>query len=277
MSQSPLPAKLSPPAARPYPPCIFHTQGEIELYERLRGVYEEHGHTWDAESRDVWPLIVEHASLAPSTIGKLTNHYITRHMTHNGVTWAHVVALRIIYKKQLCKSRKLMGLIRGKYPNASFETFGFSQDYALSFKTEAPREAQEKLAPAVDSSALTKRSANNRHREAASKGGIEFLSEGDSSEDEPLMWKTKPAQSTTPKKRAAANDSGVELHKRSKKSSPRAGEAKEEETVEEQEDSIDIFDKFMRAIEENTKATRENTKAIKELRSRHSSKRATRD
>ncbi|KAK1254530.1 hypothetical protein MKX08_008525 [Trichoderma sp. CBMAI-0020] len=292
MSQSPPPAKLNLPGARSYPPCIFNTQAEKNLYKRLRDVYEEHCHTWDAEARDAWPVVVEHASLAPSTIGKITNHYITRHMQNCGVTWAHVVALRIMYEKQLYKSRKLMGLIRGKYPNASFETFAYSEDFTLSFKSEIAREAQEPTAsksPAVDSSVqrrqgdealqLTKTPANNHHREM-SKGAIEFLSEGNSSEDEPLMWnsskKTKqpPAQSAAPKKRAAASNArdegGAEPHRRSKKSrhaargttdvSPRSEEVKQRPD-EEQEDPIDMFDKFISAIKENTRATEENIRA----------------
>ncbi|EHK39916.1 uncharacterized protein TrAtP1_005932 [Trichoderma atroviride] len=292
MSQSLLPAKLNLPGARSYPPCVFNTQAEKDLYKRLRNVYETHCDTWDAEARDAWPVVVEHASLAPSTIGKITNHYITRHMQNCGVTWAHVVALRIMYEKQLYKSRKLMGLIRCKYPNASFETFAYSEDYMLSFKSEIAREAQEPTVPktpAVEGSVqrrqgdgglqLTRTPANNHHREL-SKGAIEFLSEGNSSEDEPLMWnsskKTKPppAQNTTPKKRAAAsnarNEGGAEPHRRTKKPrhaargttdvSPRSGEVKER-TSEEQEDSIDVFDKFISAIKENTKATKENIRA----------------
>lgn len=295
MSHLPLPAKLNLPGARSYPPCVFNTPAEKDLYKRLRDVYEEHCDTWDAETRDAWPVVVEHASLAPSTIGKITNHYITRHMQNNGVTWAHVVALQIMYEKQLYKSRKLMGLIRGKYPNANFETFAYSEDYTLSFKSfksEIDREAQEPAVqntPAVDGSVqrrqgdgglqLTKTPANNHHREM-SNGAVEFLSEGNSSEDEPLMWnsskKTNPPSTRrkAPKKRAAANnvrnEGGVEPHQRSKKSRhaargttdapPRSGEVKEK-TSEEQGDSIDVFEKFISAIKENTKATEENMRA----------------
>ncbi|PON31083.1 hypothetical protein TGAM01_v200503 [Trichoderma gamsii] len=297
MSQSPLPAKLNLPGTRSYPPCIFNTQAEKNLYKRLRDVYEEHCDTWDAEAHDAWPVIVEHASLAPSTIGKITNHYITRHMQNNGVTWAHVVALRIMYEKQLYKSRKLMGLIRGKYPNASFETFAYSEDYTLSFKSEMAREAQEQAAPktpAVDNSVqrlqgdeglqLNRTPANNHHREM-SKGAVEFLSDGNSSEDEPIMWnsskrtKPPPAQSTTRKKRAATtnarNEGGAEPHRRTKK--PRhaargitnvpspSGEVKER-TSEEQETSIDVFENFMNALKENTKATNDNIRATEKNR-----------
>ncbi|KAL7892435.1 hypothetical protein HDV63DRAFT_242052 [Trichoderma sp. SZMC 28014] len=292
MSHSPQSAKLNLSSARSYPPCIFNTQAEKDLYKRLRDVYEEHCDTWDAAARDAWPGIVEHASLAPSTIGKITNHYITRHMQNTGVTWAHVVALRIMYEKQLYKSRKLMGLIRNKYPNASFETFTYSEDYTLTFKSEMARQTEEQAVPntpAVDDSIqrrqndedvqLTGAFADNRHREM-SKGAFEFLSDGDSSDDEPLMWhsskraKQPPNQSSRPKKRATAsqaqNEGGVEPHRCTKKprhaardttdASPRSEEAKER-TSEEQADSIDVFDKFMSAIRENTEATKENTRA----------------
>ncbi|KAM0478270.1 hypothetical protein ACHAPX_005460 [Trichoderma viride] len=295
MSQSPLPAKLSLPSARSYPPCVFNTQAEKDLYKRLRDVYEEHCDTWDTEARNAWPVIVEHASLAPSTIGKITNHYITRHVQNHGVTWAHVVALRIMYEKQLYKSRKLMGLIRSKYPNASFETFAYNEDYTLSFKSETNREEQEQAAPntpAVDGSVqrrqedgglqLTRTPANNHHREM-SKGAGEFLSDGNSSEDEPIMWhsskntKPTPAQSTAPKRRAAAtnaqNEGGAEPHRRTKKPRhaargttdvpPHSGEAKER-TSEEQKSSIDVFDNLIAAIKENTKATNENIRATEE-------------
>lgn len=292
MSHEPQSAKLNLCSTRSYPPCIFNTQAEKDLYKRLRDVYEEHCGTWDAEARDAWPVLVEHASLAPSTIGKITNHYITRHMQNTGVTWAHVVALRIMYEKQLYKSRKLMGLIRSKYPNASSETFAYSEDYTLSFKSEMVRQTEELAVPntqAVDGSIqrrqndgglqLTRTLANNSHHEM-SKGASEFLSDGNTSEEEPLMWhsskraKQPPNQSATPKKRATAsnarNEGGVEPHRRTKKPRhaargttdvyPRSEEVKEK-TGEEQQDSIDVFDKFMRAIEENTKATKENIRA----------------
>lgn len=257
-------------------------------------MYEEHCDTWDAEARDAWPVVVEHASLAPSTIGKITNHYITRHMVNNGVTWAHVVALRIMYEKQLYKSRKMMRLIRDKYPNANFEAFSYSEDYKLSFKAETAREAQERAVqntPAVDSNVqrrqgdgnppqLTKTPANNHHREM-SRGAVEFLSEGNSSEDEPLMWhsskktKASPVQKAASRKQATANNTRneggvVPQDRRSKRPrhaardtagvSPRAGEVKER-SDEEQQDTIDAFDKFMSALDENTKATRENIRA----------------
>jgi hypothetical protein len=289
MSQPPLPTKLNLPGTRSYPPCIFNTQAEKDLYERLRDIYEEHGDTWDAEARDAWPVIVEHASLAPSTIGKITNHYITRHMANNGVTWAHVVALRVMYERQLYKSRKMMGLVRGKYPNANFETFAYSEDYKIYFKSESAKLVKKPATPgtpAVDGNVqnhqgdgdmqLTKTCTDNRHREM-NRGTTEFLSDGNNSEDEPLMWrsskKTKPpaAQNTAPKKRAADNDArdegAAEPHRRIKKLRPtargtsdvsrRSGEVKETPNKE-QEDSIDVFDKFMSALEENTKATREN-------------------
>lgn len=92
--------------------------------------------TWDDEACEAWPHLVEHASLAPSTIGKITNHWITRNMTSTQVTWAHYVALRIIYKGLLFKSKKIMRLIRSKYPRANFSSYAYSDDYIRPFKVE---------------------------------------------------------------------------------------------------------------------------------------------
>ncbi|KAH8128051.1 hypothetical protein FP744_10001023 [Trichoderma asperellum] len=319
MPQSPLPVKLNLQGTRSYPPCLFNTQAEQDLYKRLRDAYEEHCHTWDAEARDAWPVLVEHASLAPSTIGKITNHYITRHMVANGVTWAHVVALRIIYDKQLYKSKKIMRLIRDRYPNASFESFDYSEDYTLSFKSEntSAREAQDPAIPKPPAEGgnlqrhqgsgglpLTKTPPNN-HREM-SRGTVEFLSDGNSSNDEPLMWrsskrkKQRPTQHAASRKQATTSnipkETGVEPRDRRSKrlrheardtlgESPRSGEVGERSN-EKQDDTVDILDKFMSIINENTKAVKENTRAtekntrvIKEMRERNKAapRKATKD
>ncbi|KAM0258451.1 hypothetical protein ACHAQJ_003790 [Trichoderma viride] len=143
MSQSPMPAKPILENTISYPPYLFNTPEEKKLYNRLRDVYTKHYHTWDAEACDMWPVIVEHASLAPSTINKTTNHSITRHMIIHGVTWAHVTALRIIYKEKLYKSRKIMHLIRAKYPRANFNSFAYHEAYKLPIKVEYTEEVQE--------------------------------------------------------------------------------------------------------------------------------------
>ncbi|UKZ90215.1 uncharacterized protein TrAFT101_005243 [Trichoderma asperellum] len=309
MPQSPLSAKLNLQGTRSYPPCLFNTQAEQDLYKRLRDVYEEHCHTWDAEALDAWPVIVEHASLAPSTIGKITNHYITRHMVTNGVTWAHVVALRIIYDKQLYKSKKITRLVRDRYPNASFESFGYSEDYTLSFKSEnaRAREAQEPAVPKspAEEDSLQRHQGNgglpltktppNNHREM-STGTVEFLSEGNSSDDELIKWrsskrkKRRPTRHAASRKQATANNipkaAGVDPRDRRSKrprhaardtlgESPRSGEVGERPN-EKQDDTVDILEKFMSAINENTKAvkentraTEENTRAMKEMRERN--------
>ncbi|KAL6891863.1 hypothetical protein GGI43DRAFT_414421 [Trichoderma evansii] len=322
MAQSPLPAKLNLQGTRSYPPCLFNTQAEKDLYKRLRDVYEEHCHTWDAEARNAWPVLVEHASLAPSTIGKTTNHYITRHMTSHGATWAHVVALRIIYDKQLYKSKKLMRCIRDKYPNASFESFGYSEDYTLTFKSENAREAQiptVQESPAIDGSAQRRQNDGglqptemppNNYR-AMSRGATEFLNEGNASEDEPLMWnsskrkKQRLVQQSAPRKRTTTNNERTEGEvepgdRRIKRPnhavrdasdvSPRSTKIREG-PAKEQDGSMDVFNQFMsaikentraamenkRATEENTRVTEENTKAIKGARGRNkvASKKAT--
>lgn len=317
MCEPPLLAKLNLQSTRSYPPCVFNTEAEKDLYKRLRDVYEEHCHTWDAGTLDAWPVLVEHASLAPSTIGRITNHYITRHMVTNGVTWAHVVALRIIYDKQLYKSKKIIRLIRDKYPNASFESFGYSEDYTLSFKFENAKEEKEpavQISPAVDGSALIRQGDGglqltkippNNHRETI-RGATEFLNEGIASEDEPLMWRSSkrtkppPAQQTTSTKRPTTNnvrnegeveprDGGSKRPRHAAKDtpgvSPRSGEVRERPN-EEQDDPMDILDRLMSAIKENTKATMEstratveNTRVIKEMRERNrlASKKATKD
>ncbi|PNP55328.1 hypothetical protein THARTR1_04470 [Trichoderma harzianum] len=126
----------------PYPPCMFTSPEEKTLYKRLKEAYMANCKTWDDEACEAWPHLVEHASLAPSTIGKITNHWITRNMTSNKVTWAHYVALRIIYKGLLFKSKKMMRLIRSKYPRANFSSYAYNEDYARLFKAE-----EEKIRP----------------------------------------------------------------------------------------------------------------------------------
>ncbi|KAL7961074.1 hypothetical protein V8C34DRAFT_320328 [Trichoderma compactum] len=129
-----------------YPPCMFTSSEEKTLYKRLREAYMANYKTWDDEACEAWPHLVEHASLAPSTIGKITNHWITRNMTSNEVTWAHYVALRIIYKGLLFKSKKITRLIRSKYPRANFSSYAYSEDYTRPFKAE-----EAKIRPEVTS------------------------------------------------------------------------------------------------------------------------------
>ncbi|KAL6887746.1 hypothetical protein HDV57DRAFT_525971 [Trichoderma longibrachiatum] len=132
-----------------YPPCLYHTPEEKKLYKKLKDVYLENYTTWDAESREAWPYIVEHASLPKSTLGKITNHSITRNMLGTKVTWAHVVALRIIYKTQIFRSKKLMKLIRDKYPRSNLNIYVFHEDYKRPIKIDeevkAEKEAQKGL------------------------------------------------------------------------------------------------------------------------------------
>ncbi|UKZ75984.1 hypothetical protein TrVFT333_003680 [Trichoderma virens FT-333] len=115
-----------------------------KLYKKLKDAYMASYNTWNDEALAAWPYIVEHASLAPSTIGKITNHSITRNMTNNRVTWAHVVALRIIYKGFLFKSRKVMRLIRARYPRANFSTNAYNEEYTRPHKIEEEESTPEK-------------------------------------------------------------------------------------------------------------------------------------
>lgn len=119
-----------------YPPCFFSSQEEKKLYTRLREVYKENAHSWDDESRNAWPFIVEHASLPPSSVGKITNHSITRNMMNSQVTWAHFVALRVIYKTKIYKSRKTMKKLKEKYPRANYNMYVYSEEYKSPIKTE---------------------------------------------------------------------------------------------------------------------------------------------
>ncbi|KAL7807772.1 hypothetical protein V8C44DRAFT_351192 [Trichoderma aethiopicum] len=148
MAQSPTTSQQHPTNDEAcYPPCLYHTPEEKKLYKKLKDVYLENYTTWDAESREAWPYIVEHASLPKSTLGKITNHSITRNMLGTKVTWAHVVALRIIYKTQIFKSKKLMKLIRDKYPRSNLNIYVFHEDYKRPIKIDeeikAEKEAQE--------------------------------------------------------------------------------------------------------------------------------------
>lgn len=127
-----------------YPPCMFTSSAEKMLYKRMKDAYMANYQTWDDESCEIWPHLVEHASLAPSTIGKITNHWITRNMTSTKVTWAHYVALRIIYKGLLFKSKKMMRLIRLKYPRANFSSYAFNEDYYRPFKAEGEQTRPQK-------------------------------------------------------------------------------------------------------------------------------------
>ncbi|KAL7906257.1 hypothetical protein GGI35DRAFT_459168 [Trichoderma velutinum] len=122
-----------------YPPCVFTSSEEKRLYQRLKEAYMANYKTWDDEACEAWPHLVEHASLAPSTIGRITNHWITRNMASNKVTWAHYVALRVIYKGLLFKSKKIMRLIRAKYPRANFSSYAYHEEYTRPFKAEEGR------------------------------------------------------------------------------------------------------------------------------------------
>ncbi|KAL7929443.1 hypothetical protein V8C35DRAFT_331673 [Trichoderma chlorosporum] len=128
-----------------YPPCLFASAEEKRLYQRLKDAYLANYSTWDTEARQTWPYIIEHASLAPSTINKITNHAITRHMTNTRVTWGHVVALRVIYKARLFKSKKLMRLIRGKYPRANFNSYAYSEEYTRPFDIKEEEKKSEEI------------------------------------------------------------------------------------------------------------------------------------
>ncbi|KAK5992593.1 hypothetical protein PT974_06007 [Cladobotryum mycophilum] len=128
----------------PYPPCIFTTLPERQLYLRLKTVYEKHFQTWDKESRDAWPGLVERASLRPTTSKKVTSHKIVKSLTERNVTWAHVVLLRVIFKENLFTSHKVIKIIRHKYPSANFNTFAYNEIYKTNRTAEIPEPMGEK-------------------------------------------------------------------------------------------------------------------------------------
>ncbi|KAJ4862308.1 hypothetical protein T069G_03262 [Trichoderma breve] len=136
-----------------YPPFMFTSSEEKTLYKRMKDAFMANYKTWDDEACEAWPHLVEHASLAPSTIGKITNHWITRNMTSTKVTWAHYVALRIIYKGLLFKSKKMMRLIRMKYPRANFSSYAYNEDYTMPFKAEKeqtrPQKTEQEKNPSI--------------------------------------------------------------------------------------------------------------------------------
>jgi hypothetical protein len=222
MSQSPMPAKAPLENTISYPPCLFNTPEEKRLYNRLRDVYTKHYHSWDAEACNMWPVVVEHASLAPSTIGKITNHSITRHMISHGVTWAHVTALRVIYKEKLYKSRKIMRLIREKYPRANFNSFAYSEEYRLHIKTEYTREEQE---PTVQNHLTTDGNVHKFQSEGGpllteappindlgeTRGVNGFLNEGNCSETEEPVWPYSMKKKSLP---AHVKNGGEEAQRR---------------------------------------------------------------
>ncbi|TFB02716.1 hypothetical protein CCMA1212_004994 [Trichoderma ghanense] len=203
-----------------YPPCLYHTPEEKRLYRKLKDVYLENYTTWDAESREVWPYIVEHASLPKSTVGKITNHSIARNMMHTKVTWAHVVALRIIYKAQIFKSKKLMKLIRDKYPRSNFNTYVFHEDYQrpikIDEKVKAEKTAQKN--PVVASDAREPQDGAERPVRETSHPAPWRLNEASSgflSDDEdvrPSSWIDAAPDPTRPETTAAAESKGRESH-----------------------------------------------------------------
>ncbi|PTB66033.1 hypothetical protein BBK36DRAFT_1088158, partial [Trichoderma citrinoviride] len=221
MSQLPTTAQQEAPDGEAhYPPCLYHTPEEKRLYKRLKDVYLEHYTSWDAESREVWPYIVEHASLPKSTVGKLTNHSIARNMMQTNVTWAHVVALRIIYKTQLFKSRKLMKLIRDKYPRGNFNTYVFHEDYKRPVKIDEEVKAEKtaKKSPVTASSAHELRVGAEGPVGEASQPAPRRLNEAPNGflSDEEDAWPTKTfvtPNAIKPEPTAAANNGGREGHK----------------------------------------------------------------
>ncbi|KAL6877121.1 hypothetical protein J3F83DRAFT_442435 [Trichoderma novae-zelandiae] len=202
-----------------YPPCLHHTADEKKLYKRLKDAYLENYASWDAESREAWRYIVEHASLPKSTVGKVTNHSIARNMMHAKVTWAHVVALRVIYKGQLFKSKKLMKLIRDKYPRANLNTHVFQEGYKRPMKIdeEARAEKTARSSPAAAAGAHEPRAGSEEPAGEASQPAprrLTDVSSGFLSDEEDVRpAKTVvPPNSTWPGHTAVAVGRGKEGH-----------------------------------------------------------------
>ncbi|EGR48364.1 uncharacterized protein TRIREDRAFT_107674 [Trichoderma reesei QM6a] len=221
MSQSPITSQQQIQSDKLcYPPCIYITPEEKKLYKKLKDVYLDNYTTWDAESREAWPYIVEHASLPKSTVGKMTNHSITRNMMCTKVTWAHVVALRIIYKAQIFKSKKIMKLIRDKYPRGNFNTYAFHEHYRTHVKVDENVKAEKaaQKSPAVALNAREPRDCVERPVGEASQPAARRLNESsngflsDEEDARQSTWIVAAPSSTRREPTSAAENRGKEGH-----------------------------------------------------------------
>lgn len=125
-----------PPPPRYYPPCPHARPEERRLYQRLKRIFEKDGHTFDEESKSAWFVIIRKATMAPSTIDKITNHKISRMLDSAPVTWAHVVVLRVMFDDGIFRSKKIWNMMSNKYPGANFRKNVFHEDYRKPGQSE---------------------------------------------------------------------------------------------------------------------------------------------
>jgi hypothetical protein len=117
----------------------FVINEETRLRERLQRIYEQHGHTWDDESKAAWLDIIEKPTLTPETPrGNPYSHWLYRQLTAANITWAHAVVLREIYPESFHRSPSILQRIKEKYPAARLRSEDFSPDMPPSVPHDAP-------------------------------------------------------------------------------------------------------------------------------------------
>ncbi|TWU76370.1 hypothetical protein ED733_006410 [Metarhizium rileyi] len=112
-----------------YPPYHGHRQDEIELYKRLRTIYEKHSNTWDEESQTSWFQLIPQISITRTNRCNITSHKIARLLEVGEITWAHFVILHAIYKDRLFSSKKIIRILLNKYPSANLDSYAFQKSY----------------------------------------------------------------------------------------------------------------------------------------------------
>ena len=158
------PTPKSPPSY--YPPCILRRSEERRLHQRLRRVWDRTSETWDHESRSAWFHLIEKATLAPSTIVKVTSHVIAKLVTADpeNITWAHFVILKAIFKTDLFASKKIVSILRNKFPSANYNSNNFSE----SFRQPRPESVlKREPTPSTALMDLGRSASKESHAEAA--------------------------------------------------------------------------------------------------------------
>lgn len=126
-----------------YPACpvSFKLPEEQRVYARLRDIYFNHSHTWDAESKDAWFRLQPLARIPPSSRVRVADHSIFRQAREKPITWAHIIILRELYPRSFYDSSALQTRIREKYPFARCDTNDFSTDFLLHPQFAATQDA----------------------------------------------------------------------------------------------------------------------------------------
>jgi uncharacterized coiled-coil protein SlyX len=165
-------------------PAQFVTKEESRLRERLQRIYEQHGHTWDDESKAAWFDIIANPTLTSETFpGSLHNHWLYRQLTAANATWAHAVVLREMNPTSFHGSPSILQKIKEKYRAARLRSEDFSPDMPRSVPHSAPikgndtqmRHTMVKLESLSPTNLLPKLFSSNRQdeqeqRDGASKG-----------------------------------------------------------------------------------------------------------